>query len=380
MIATRRDALTFLAIGAAAGALSACDGKVNRRTTRRGLLDVETLDHDFGALMARAAPARFDLGVLSLGGDHVWASDSDGRYPMADLFMLPLAAAALAEVDAGRMKLGELIPLRDVDLSPPPSLINQAFRGPTTLPAIDLIALAVQHGDNTAADVIMGRIGGPGAVGGWLQQKDLQGMRIDRYTREAITGMLGMPSFRSQWRTQAAFDDARALIAPAEREASVQAYLRDPRDTTTVPAMLGFLDKLVDGRLLSPASTRLLLGLMTRSASAIDGLQASLPSGATLARKAGNLETDLGLTPVTNEVGLVTLADGKKAGHRRLFDGVDGDRRRARQADRRCRTPGFPRLRLARLSPYRRTLYSPATSTRAPSLARGRASRETASA
>ena len=230
---------------------------------------------------------------------------------MADLFMLPLAAAALGEVDAGRMKLGEPVPIRDVDLSPPPSLINRTFRGATTLPAIDLIALAVQHGDNTAADVIMSRIGGPGAVGGWLQAKEVQGLRIDRYAREVIPAMSGMPSFRAQWATQAGFDDARALVPPAEREAAVQAYLRDPKDTTTVPAMLGFLDKLSDGRLLSPASTRLLIGLMTRSAAPVAGLAASLPSGATLARKTGSSGTDLGLTAATNEVGLVTLEGGK---------------------------------------------------------------------
>lgn len=312
MLSTRRDALTLLAVAAGTGAISACGARVNRQPAKRGLLDVENLDHGFGPIAARAAPARFDLGVLSLGGDHVWAADSDGLYPMADLFMLPLAAAALAEVDAGRMKLGEAIPIREVDLSPPPSLINAAFRGPTTLPAIDLIALAVQHGDNTAADVIMSRIGGPGAVGGWLQGKDLHGMRIDRYARETITAMLGMPSFRSQWRTQTGFDDARAQIPPVQREAAVLAYLRDPRDTTTVPAMLGFLDKLTDGRLLSTASTRLLIGLMMRSAGPPGGLAAALPSGATLARKAGNSGTDLGLTPVTNEVGLVTLEGGRK--------------------------------------------------------------------
>ncbi len=296
---------------AGTGVLVACHGKPNRHTAKRGRLDVQMLNRQFEPLARKAAPGRFNIGVLSLAGDHVWASDSDLRYPMAGLFMLPLAAAALSEVDAGRMKLGEPVPIRDVDLSPPPSLINQSFRGPTTMPAVDLIALAIQHGDNTAADVIMSRIGGPGAVAGWLQQKDLQGLRIDRYAREAITGMLGMASFRSQWRTQDAFDDARALVPPATREAAMQAYLADPRDTVTIPAALSFLDKLSDGRLLSPASTRLLLGLMTRSAPPIDGLAPALPSGATLARKTGNSQTDLGLTAVTNEMGLVTLEGGK---------------------------------------------------------------------
>jgi beta-lactamase class A len=309
---TRRTALTLLTGAMAASALAACGPKVNYRPPWRGLLDVQKLNQRFPALAARAAPARFDLGVLSLAGDHVWESDSDGRYPLADLFMLPVAAAALGEVDAGRMKLGEPIAIRDVDLSPPPSLIGAAFTGPTTMPAVDLIALAVQHADNTAADVVMNRIGGPGAVGAWLQDKDIPGMRVDRYARQAATAMLGMESFRAAWRTQAAFDQARDLVPPATREAAIQAFLRDPEDTTTIPAALSFLNRLSDGRLLSPASTRLLLSLMIRSAAPLDGLGVDLPSGATLARKTGNSGTDLGLTPATNEMALITMKDGKR--------------------------------------------------------------------
>jgi beta-lactamase class A len=309
---TRRNALTLLTGAMSASALAACGGRANRHPARRGLLDVAILNRGYPALAARAAPGRFNLGVLSLAGDHVWEADSESRYPLADLFMLPVAAAALAEVDAGRLKLGEPVPIRDVDLSPPPSLIGANFHGPTTMPAIDLIALAIQRGDNTAADVIMSHIGGPGVVAAWLQAQAIVGLRVDRYTREAVTSMLGMPAFRPAWRTQAAFDDARALVPPAAREAAVQAFLRDPQDTTTVPAALSVLNRLSDGRLLSPASTRLLIGLMTRSVAPAGGLAAALPEGASLARKTASSATDLGVTPATNEVGLVTFKDGKR--------------------------------------------------------------------
>lgn len=312
MTETRRTAVTLLTAGLAAGALASCGGRVNRRAAKLGLLNVETLSRGFPALAARAAPARFNLGVLSLTGDHVWQVDGEGLYPLADLFMLPVAAAALAEVDAGRLKLGEPITIRDVDLSPQPSLVGAAFAGETIMPAVDLIALAVQHGDNTAADVIMSRIGGPGAVAGWLQAKDIVGMRVDGYAREVATRMVGLPSFRAAWRTDSAFAAARAAVPPAAREAAVQAFLHDPRDTTTTPAALSFLNRLSDGQLLSPASTRLLIGLMTRSAGPPGGLASSLPAGVSLARKTAGSGGDLGLTAATNEIGLVTFKDGKR--------------------------------------------------------------------
>ena len=321
MTETRRNVLTLTTGALAATALAACGGKVNQHPAKRGLLDVQALNHGFPGLANRAAPGRLNLGVLSLAGDHVWESDSEGRYPLADLFMLPVAGAALGEVDAGRLKLGEPIAIRDVDLSPPPSLVGAAFQGPTTMPAVDLIALAIQHGDNTAADVIMSRIGGPGVVGAWLQSKDIVGMRVDRYAREAAADMVGLSSFRPAWRTQAAFDEARGLIAPAAREAAIQAFLRDPRDTTTIPAALSFLNRLSDGRLLSPASTRLLIGLMTRSAAPAYGLAGAVPDGASLARKTATTGADLGLTPATNEVGLVTMKDGKRLAIAVFLDG-----------------------------------------------------------
>ncbi len=144
---------------------------------------------------ARAAPARFNLGVLSLAGDHVWEADSEGLYPLADL-----CDAARRGGGVGRGRCGTAEARRaDHDPRRRPFAAAQpdrrAFNGPTTMPAIDLIALAVQHGDNTAADVIMSRIGGPGAVGGWLQTKEIVGLRVDRYAREVATSMLGMPSF-----------------------------------------------------------------------------------------------------------------------------------------------------------------------------------------
>ncbi len=297
---------------AGAGGLAACGARVNRSEAKRGLLDVGRLTEAFPALAVRAAPGRLNLAVLSLAGDQVWAADSDRRFPLAGVAFLPLAAAALGEVDAGRLQLGEPIAIRDVDLSPPPSAINAAFRAPLTLPAIDLIALAVQRGDNSAADVIMGRIGGPGAVGGWLQAKAVEGLRIDRYAREIGVDRLGLASFRSDWRTPEAFNAAIAQVPAATREAAAQAYLSDPRDTITAPAALGFLDKLADGRLLSPASTRLLLRLMSGRAAGQGGLAAALPSSATVAEMTGDSGTDLGFTPATNAIAVISLEGRQK--------------------------------------------------------------------
>lgn len=305
-------ALASAALGAAG-----CGGRVNRHESAsvRGL-DFERLKRGFAPLAARAAPGVFNLGVMTLDTLTVWCADQSSRFPMLDLVKAPVAAAALAEVDAGRLKLNDMIPIRAVDLSPPPSRINRAFPPRDggdhfALPAADLIALTVQEADNTAADVITAHIGGPGAVTGWLRQHDIKDMRVDRYQRELQTDMFGMESFRAAWIDGAAWAGARASVAPPLREAAMAAFLADSRDTTTAEAALSFLNLLSGGDLLSRASTRLLLSLMGATTSPAP-LRAGLPRRAILAHESGSSATDLGLTPVTNDMGVVHLPDGRR--------------------------------------------------------------------
>ncbi|MDB5483442.1 MAG: serine hydrolase [Caulobacteraceae bacterium] len=307
--------LTAALASATVGA-TGCGGQVNRRmpASVRGL-DFERLAHGFAPMAAGAAPGLLNLGVMTFDTLAVWCADQNRRFPLGGLVKAPVAAAALAEVDAGRLKLNDMITIRAVDLSPRPGRVNRAFplRGEDELrlPAADLIALTVQEGDNTAADVIMSHIGGPGAVTAWLRQHDIKDMRVDRYQREVQTNMFGMASFRAAWKDEAAWAAARASVPPAVREAAMAEFLADPRDTTTAEATLDFLNLLSGGDLLSRASASLLLRLMS-TATGPAPLRAGLPAHAALAHQSGYSDTDLGLTPVTNDMGVVSLPGGRR--------------------------------------------------------------------
>ncbi|HEY5107681.1 MAG TPA: class A beta-lactamase [Caulobacteraceae bacterium] len=311
MHATRRLLVTALAAG-----LADC-GRPARRGVQPSPLDTRLLDRRFPAIAERARPGVFNAGVIGLGANRSWYWNINRAFPMESVAKAPIAAAALAEVDAGRLSLHEPIALTADDLSAPFSAINQAWPTPPeghalTLTAGKLISLAVRLSDNTAADVIMKRIGGPGAVTAWLQSKQIVDMRVDRYAREVQQAIAGMASFRSAWKGESAWLAARGTVAAVDRQAAMDAYLTDPRDTTTAQAALNFLSKLADGELLSRASTRLLIGLMTGGPTGAGRLGAGLPAGAVLAHKTGSTDTDLGFTPVTNDIGIVTLPDGRR--------------------------------------------------------------------
>lgn len=291
--------------------LTACSGETDT-VARTPTLKVEVLDKEITQLADRAAPARLEVAVQNIDGGEVWARNAVQTFPMQSVFKAPLGAAVLAEVDAKRLSLDETVTIGDMELSPPLSPIAQAWPGRSTYTVRELLIAAVRDSDNTAADVLMRRIGGPGALKSWLVEKGIVGLRIDRYERELQVEAVGMPSFRPAWRTPEAFNAAKNAVPEARRRAAWQAYAEDPRDTTTASGALNFLRQLSTGQLLSPESSALLLGLMTETKTGANRLKAGLPEGASLAHKTGTSATNFGITVATNDIGIVTLKDGRK--------------------------------------------------------------------
>jgi beta-lactamase class A len=298
-----------LLLGAASLALAGCGKREPLTASRTPRLDMKRLDAGVAALAARARPGVLGFGLMNLESGEFWVRLGDRTFPMQGVAKLPLAAAVLSEVDAGRLNLAEVLTIGDQDLSPPWSPIADAWPGRAAYTAGQLLEAAVAGSDNTAADVLMKRIGGPGAVNAWLQGKGIQEVRVDRYEREVQPDVYGMVSFRTGWKGQAAFDAAIATVPPARRLAAMRAYMADPRDSATPRGMLGFLRRLDEGELIATASTRRLETLMLRTPRGADRLKAGLPKGASFAHKPGTSGEAGGLSGAYNDVGIFTLAD-----------------------------------------------------------------------
>lgn len=302
-----------LLIGAGALALAACRPRTTSMTTSHTpQLDMDRLNHEVGEVAARVRPGLLGVGMTNLDSGEVFTFDGDRRFPLQSVFKAPLGAAVLAEAEGGRLSLDEPFSLKDVDLSPPWSPVADAWPARRDYTARELLNLAVSRSDNTAADVLMARIGGPGAVTAWLEGKRIDALHIDRYERELQTEMLGLAPFRPAWKGEAAFQAALTQVPAARRRQAMTAYLADPRDTATPRGMLDFLDLLAGGGLLSAASTRLLLQLMALSPTGAARLKAGLPAGASLAHKTGTGPADLGVTSAINDVGIAVLPDKRR--------------------------------------------------------------------
>jgi beta-lactamase class A len=298
-----------LLAGGVSLALAACQREAPLTASRTPRLDMDGLNRDVGALAKRAAPGVLGVGLMNLESGEHFTWQGDRRFPMQSVFKLPLGAAALAEVDAGRLPLAEVLTVTDETLSPFWSPVAQAYPARTTYTAEELLAAAVRDSDNTAADMLMKRIGGPGAVTAWLNAQRIVEIRVDRYERELQMDRLGMASFRAAWKAPAAMQAAISTVAPDKRRAATAAYLADPRDTATPRSMLNFLRKLDAAQLVTQVSTRRLFSLLFETPRASDRIKAGLPKDARFAHKPGSSGADLGLTAAFNDVGVFVLKD-----------------------------------------------------------------------
>ena len=83
------------------------------------------------------------------------------------------------------------------------------------------------------------------------------------------------------------------------------------RNSSTPDAMAALLRAFYEGRGLSTASRALLLQWMTETGTGPHRIKGLLPAGTVVAHKTGTSNTVDGVTRATNDVGLITLPDGR---------------------------------------------------------------------
>jgi beta-lactamase class A len=204
------------------------------------------------AAMAAENPGEYGIAALDLATGETISFNGREAFPMASTMKIAVAAAYLAEVDAGRRTLDDPV------------------AGTSALKLMDAM---ITRSDNRATDLLMGTLGGPSAIDGWLRGHRLDGIRVDRTIAQLLS-------------------DRRDL--------------RDIRDSSTPIAMLGLL-RLIDAEgALSSQSRYILRDMMRRCATGSNRIRGILPPGATVEHKTGTL------SGYTGDVGFLTTPNGRR--------------------------------------------------------------------
>ncbi len=190
----------------------------------------------------RRSGGRLGVAVAEVAGGRRFAHRGDERFAMCSTFKFLLAAAVLAEVDAGREELVRPVPVGAGDIitySP----VTERYVGREASVAI-LCEAAVTLSDNAAANLLLPIVGGPAGLTRFARSLGDAVTRLDRNEptlNEAVPG--------------------------------------DPRDTTSPVAMAANIQRLVLGDSLSAASRRQLTAWLVGCKTGDQRLRAGLPAG-----------------------------------------------------------------------------------------------------
>jgi len=187
---------------------------------------------------------------LATGATLAWRPDE--RFVMCSTFKASLAALVLARVDQGSDSLDQVIPYTAADLQEyAPVARENLARGALSVGA--MCQGAVELSDNTCANLLLARVGGPAALTAFWRSTGDAVSRLDH-------------------------DEPLLNRTPPGRD----------EDTTTPAAMAGNLRRFVLGDVLSRSSRERLTGWLLDCRTGDNRLRAGTPPGWRVGNKTGN--------------------------------------------------------------------------------------------
>jgi beta-lactamase class A len=207
------------------------------------------------------------LGVFALdtGTSRQLGHRADELFAMCSTFKWVLVAAILLRVDRGELSLDDRVSFGPPDLLEyAPVAREHVHEGFLTVRALARAAVTVS--DNTAANLLLARLGGPSGLTTFIRSLGDRVTRLDRMEPMLNTNDPG-----------------------------------DPRDTTSPRAMVGLMKQLLCSDTLSASSREQLMSWLRDCETGKDRLRAGLPPGWTVGDKTGT-----GLRSAVNDVAIAT--------------------------------------------------------------------------
>lgn len=196
---------------------------------------------ELAALEARVG-GRVGVYAVDTATGRALAHREDERFAMCSTFKWLLAAAVLARVDRGELALADRVPFGRGDLQEhAPTAREHVDEGAMTVDALAEAAVLVS--DNTAANLLLARVGGPAGLTRFVRGTGDEVTRLDR-------------------------------VEPSMNEHAAG----DPRDTTSPRAMVTAMRAVLLGEVLAPASRERLLGWMRACATGKERLRRGFPA------------------------------------------------------------------------------------------------------
>ena len=224
--------------------------------------------------------------VLEEGDGREVSFNADERFAMQSVVKLPIAMAILNKIDTGeQLDLETKISVSREDFVPNNMRSPIRDKNPKggELTIRELIRYAISESDGTAADVLQRVAGGAGGVQEFIDLLNISEMKVKYSHKE----------FGAKWEYQY----ENSTTPRAAYELLYMLWLASPDVGRSTHH--------------SKESYQLLEKYMTEGPTGANRLKGFLPPGTPVAHKTGTGGTREGVTSATNDVGIITLPNGK---------------------------------------------------------------------
>lgn len=223
--------------------------------------------------------ATVGISVLGFENNFRLSKNGDKPLPTLSVFKFHIACAVLDLVDQGKLSLEQKLFFKKEDmLENTWSPIREKYpEASVSLSLGEVLDYTVALSDNNGCDLLLKLIGGTQTVQKFMDSKGVKGFQIKRNEDD----------MHKNWKTQ--YDNF-----------------------STANSAVQVLKKFYDGKLLSKKSTDYLMQIMLGTKTGTNKIVEQLPKNTPVAHKTGaSGKYDNGLTVAENDMGIVTLPDGK---------------------------------------------------------------------
>jgi beta-lactamase class A len=236
--------------------------------------------------------------------------DADETFPMASTFKLPLALVVLRLIERGELpSLDTRVRLEPTDMIPWASPLHQRLPVGGEVPLREVLASLLEESDNSAADFLLRRAGGPARVRRELEAMGLPGISIDRDEAQMALDTRGARLAPAR-RTAAKLDAILEQVPRARQRAALRRFRGDPRDRASPRAMGRLLQRLWLGDLLETPNAAFLRDELGRCRTGDRRMRAGVPAKTAVASRTGTCGGLDDQSLCANELGVITLPSG----------------------------------------------------------------------
>jgi beta-lactamase class A len=228
--------------------------------------------------ISKSAKGIVGVSILGIESRDTLNYNSNARLVMHSVMKFPIAMTVLDLVDKGKYKLDPKMKVSKNDLPTRTwSPLRDKYPNGGEIALSELLGYMVSQSDNCACDYLLKKLGGTEVVESYIQSLGIKGISI----------VASEGDMAKAWEVQ-----YTNWCKPAD--------------------VVHLLDLFYQGKVLSKTSNDFLWKIMAETSTGPHRIKGLLPKDVVVAHKTGTSPTNKeGLSPATNDVGIITLPNGK---------------------------------------------------------------------